>query len=68
MCFLSVDCVEQFYLANLPSLMAWLKDAAAIFQAGMLSDIITPVGESLLDNITSYVAGMVRATRPRGRR
>lgn len=67
--FISDDNCEHFYLSNLPSLLAWLKDAAAIYQAGMVSEIISPTfGDSLLDNLSSYMAGVVRATRSRGRR
>ncbi len=32
------DNTERFYLANLPSLLAWLKDVAPIFQAVSSAD------------------------------
>ncbi len=66
--FVADDNTEHFYLANLPSLLAWLKDAAPIFQAGLVSDLISPdFGDSIMDNLRAYVAGMARAGR-RGRR
>ena len=56
--------MEHFYLANLPSLLAWLKDTAPVFQAGLLSDLISPeFGDSILDNIRSYLAGAAQARR-----
>jgi hypothetical protein len=62
--FSAEDNVEHFYLANLPSLLAWLKDAAPVFQAGLLGDLISPdFGDSILDNIRSYVAGAAQARR-----
>lgn len=62
--FIADDNCEHFYLANLPSLLAWLKDAAPIFQAGLLSDLISPDSrDSILDNIRSYVAGAAQARR-----
>ena len=62
--FVSDDNVEHFYVANVPSLLAWLKDAAQIFQAGLLGDIIAPrFGNSLMDNIQGYLAGLAQAGR-----